>query len=140
MHFPLSIKDNTKNRRLTQLVHQNLKRQCDGALTPWQKTQLGGESPKPGKPLLPSEQLWVPAARVAGGGPGRTARLGAGRLRASVRVVGGQHHAARVLHFHRQPCMSPLRPENKGGDQHGPAHRGPVTRGVVGPVQLLGRG
>lgn len=52
MHFPLAIKDNTKNSRLTQLVHQNLKQQSsDGALMPWQKTQLGGESP--GKPLAP---------------------------------------------------------------------------------------
>lgn len=94
--------------------------------------------PKLGKPLLPVERLWVPAARVAGGGPGRAAWLGAGRLGASVRVVGGQHHAARVLHFHPQPRMSPLRPENKGRHQHGPAHRDPGTSRAVRPVQLLG--
>lgn len=53
-------------------------------------------------------------------------------------MVGSQHHAARVLHFHPQRHMSPLRPENKGGDQHGPAHGDSVTSGAVWPVQLQG--
>lgn len=45
------------------------------------------------------------AERMAG--PGRAAWLSALRLRARVRVVGGQHHAARVLHLHPQRRMSP---------------------------------
>lgn len=85
--------------------------------------------------------MWVPAAWEAGGRPGRAARLGAGRLGARVRVVGGEHHAARVLHFHRQPRMAPLGPENKGGDQHGPAHRpGPRRGGEARPSGSRGRG
>lgn len=124
--FPLPIKDNTKNSSLTHPVHQNLKQESSaGGGIPWQKNQLQGETPKSRKPLPPSEWLSVPAARVTGGAPGRAARFGDGRLGASVRVVGGQHHAARVLHFHRQPRMSRLRPENKGGNQHGPAHQAP---------------
>lgn len=85
--------------------------------------------------------MWVPAAGEAGGRPGRAARLRAGRRGARVRVVGGEHHAARVLHFHRQPRMAPLRPENKGGDQHGPAHRpGPRRGGEARPSGSRGRG
>lgn len=75
--------------------------------------------PPPGPARPPAGRLRgprcgsVPAERVAGGGPGRAARLCALGLRARVRVVGGQHHAARVLHLHPQRRMSPRRPRTK---------------------------
>lgn len=140
--------------RLTHPVLQNLKQQSsDGGPTLRRKTQLHMNPPPPPQPRrpLPLQRGGLPAAWVAGGGPGRAARLGAGRLGARVRVVGGQHHAARVLYFHRQPRMSPLRPENKGGDQHGPAHRtghrrggaarpAPRAEGLLPPLGCQGRG
>lgn len=105
-----------------------------GVRTPWRRHSCQ-RSPSPGLART-RRSVWVPAARVAGGA-GRAARLGAGLLGARVRVVGGQHHAARVLHLHRQPRMAPLRPENKGGDQAGPPPR-PVTRAEARPVLRTG--
>lgn len=128
--WPTSSEDNTKNHRLCR-VHQNLKPQSDdGGPLLWRKTQLPVKPP----PDPPAQEtgarwaMWVPAAwgGLAARGAQRGSGLGGwGR----VRVVGGEHHAARVLHFHRQPRMASLGPENKGGDQHGPAHR-PVPGGV----------
>lgn len=115
-HFPLPIKNNTKSSSSLPRP-PTLERTIKG----WWRDALAenpgaSRNPPPGKPCGS-----VPAARVAGGGAGRAARLGAGRRGAGERVVGGEHHAARVLHFHRQPRMSRRPPENKGGDQHGPA-------------------
>jgi hypothetical protein len=122
VRFPLPVRTIQRTVGSVTALHKNLKQQSsDKSPMPRQKAS----QPCPSAPS--GQRLSVPAERLAGGGPGRAARLGAGRLGARVRVVGGQHHAARVLHLHRQPRMSLRWPQNKDRDQHGPARGEPVT-------------